>query len=35
MKEAEAIERLRQVLHLQHKALATEDSYGLVAAPLH
>jgi integron integrase len=29
MKEAQAIERLRQVLRLQHKALATEDSYVL------
>ena len=29
MKEAQAIERLREVLRRQHKALATEDSYVL------
>lgn len=29
MKQAHAIERLRQVVRRQHKALATEDAYVL------
>ena len=31
MKEAQAIERLRQVLRRQHKVLAMEDAYVLTA----
>ena len=29
MKESEAIDRMRQVIRRQHKALATEDAYVL------
>ena len=29
MKESEAIDRMRQVIRRQHKALATEDAYIL------